>query len=145
MSFLDKLSKGVGKAAEQAKFEADKLAKVNRLNSELGHLTGDLDKANVALGAKVMELKKAGQLAVPELDEMLGQIEALQATVAAKKAEVDAVKASRFEEKVAAAPAPAAAPAAAAPEAGSGKFCPSCGGGLEPGAKFCPSCGQKIG
>jgi len=144
MSFLDKLSKGVGKAAEQAKFEADKLAKVNRLNSELGRLASELDTANAALGAKVMELKEAGQLAVPELDEMLGQIEVLQATVAAKKAEVEEVKASKFEEKVVAAPA-AEAPGAAPAEAGAGKFCPNCGGGIEPGAKFCPSCGHKIG
>lgn len=144
MSFLDKLSKGMGKAAEQAKFEAEKLGKVNRLNSELGQLTSELDKANATLGAKVMELKKAGQLAVPELDEMLGQIEVLQATVAAKKAEIEAVRASKFEEKVAA--APEAAAEAAAPAAGPGpKFCPNCGASLEPGAKFCPNCGQKIG
>ena len=137
MSFLDKLSKGVGKAAEQAKFEAEKLAKSNRLNSELGGMAEELSKANAELGAKVVELKKAGQLAVPELDDLLGKIDALQAAVAAKKAEVNAVKASRFEEKVAPA---AAATAAAAPGA---KFCPNCGGATDPGVKFCPSCGQK--
>jgi len=108
MSFLDKFTKGVGKAAEQAKFEADKMVRVNRLGSEVSQLTAEADKATAAIGAKVMELRAAGALQVPELDEMVQRVETLHAQVAAKRADLDRVRAEKFE---AAPVAPAAPPA----------------------------------
>lgn len=163
MTFLDRLTKGVGKAAEQAKFEADKLMRVNRLGSEVSQLATEAEKATAAIGTKVMELRAAGTFQVPELDELVQRVEALKAQVAAKEAELEKVKAEKFEAAVPpqpvapaagvmppppsapwAAPAPqaTAAMAGAAPDA---KFCPGCGAAVEPGAKFCPSCGQKMG
>ena len=161
MSFLNKLGKDLGAAAEKARFEADKALKANRLGGELNGLNDQLQRATAGVGAKVMELHAAGQLNVPELDSLFTQVETLKQQAAAKHAEVEAVKASQF------ATAPAAAPAAAAPPAGAApsrltygdtsapatpaaptaptppKFCPSCGTASE-GANFCPSCGQKF-
>jgi hypothetical protein len=163
MSFLDKFTKGVGKAAEQAKFEADKLVRMNRLGSELSQLTTDADKATAAIGTKVMELRAAGGLQMPELDEMIQRVEALKAQVAAKQADLDRARAEKFGEvppvaqpavaqpaappaeaayapppapvATEAAPVPPATEAAPAPQATAPAAEPA------PSLKFCPSCG----
>jgi hypothetical protein len=153
MSFLGKLGKDLGTAAEKAKFEADKALKLNRLGSELGGLNNQVQQATAAVGAKVMELHVAGTLQVPELESLFTNVESLKAQVAAKQAEIDAVKAMAFGAGAAAAAAPPAGgpapsgftyaqgqtPAAGAPP----KFCPGCGT-ASGGASFCPSCGQKL-
>jgi len=160
MSFLDRISKGVGKAAEQAKFEADKLVRVNRLGAEVSQLATEAERATAAIGTKVMELRSAGGIQVPELDALIQRVEGLQAQVAAKRAELAQVQAEKFE--VAAPPPPVvpakevtppppAAPwssgspnAQPAPAPAPASVCPACGSAVEPGAKFCPSCGQKL-
>lgn len=161
MSFLNKLGRDLGTAAEKARFEADKALKANRLGGELSGLTDQLQRATAGIGAKVMELHVAGQLNIPELESAFAQVETLRQQVSAKQAEVDALKAAQFVGATPAAAAPAAGaapsgltygdtsapPAACAPEAPAAatpsKFCPSCGAASE-GAKFCPSCGQKL-
>jgi hypothetical protein len=157
MSFLSKLGKDLGTAAEKARFEADKALKLNRLGSELGTLNGQLQQVTASIGDKVMELRAAGQLNVPELEELFSQVETTRAQIAAKQAEIDAVKAQQFG--MAAAPAeptptaaptapveapPATTPAASAEAAPIPKFCPNCGMATQ-GAKFCPNCGQQLG
>ncbi len=134
MALFDKLSKGVSRAAEQARFEADKLMRINKLNSEVGELAHQKDQTIAGIGNKVIELRAAGTLQMPELDELIGQVQVLEGQIAAKKAELEVVKASKFE---AAAPATAEAAAEA-------KHCPNCGMAIQPGTKFCPSCGQKL-
>jgi hypothetical protein len=155
MPFLKNLSKSVGKAAEQAKFEADKLVKVNRLSGELSGLTGGMDKIIASIGNKVIELKAAGQIQLPaEVDDLIGQLDGLKGQIAAKRAQVDAAKAEKFEDHdavpspapmTAAPTAPAAAGQPAGDAGGTPKFCPNCGAGLEAGTRFCGTCGQKIG
>ena len=121
MSILDRFTKGVGEAADRAKFEADKALRVRRLNSEVEKLQGEVSQATVAVGKKAIELRPAG------LEGLIEQVEKLEAQLATKKEELAQAKAEEFVE----------------PEPTS-KFCPSCGTELQPGAKFCPSCGEKI-
>ena len=156
MSFLGKLGKDLGAAAEKAKFEADKALKLNRLGSDLGGLNNQVQQATAAVGAKAMELHAAGMLQVPELDSLFTQVESVKQQVAAKQAEIDAVKAMVFGAGAAAAhaaggPAPSGltfaqgqTPTAETPAGGAPpKFCPGCGT-ASGGASFCPSCGQKL-
>jgi len=167
MSFFDKFTKGVGKAAEQAKFEADKLMRANRIGSEVSQLATEAEQATAAIGKKVMELRAAGGFQAPELDEMIQRVEALRAKVAAKEAELEAVKAEKFEmpapaPSVVVPPATVMPPPPSTPWAGgappvaettppaaeaapAARACPACGTAVEPGTKFCPSCGQKLG
>jgi len=133
MAFLDRLTKGVSRAAEQAKFEADKLRRVNKLNSDVSDLVHGIEQAKSSIGAKVIELRAAGELQVPELDEIVARIEELEERLVAKREELEAARASKFEDE-------AAAPA---PEPASQK-CPNCGAEVPAGAKFCGSCGAKI-
>jgi hypothetical protein len=92
VSILDKLSKGVGKAADQAKFEAEKRLRMNRLNDEIAKLASDLDQAALAIG------KKAIKLRVAELEDLIQGAEAIEAQIAAKKAELEKAKAEEFKE-----------------------------------------------
>ncbi|GEM_PF-3366865 len=165
---FDKLAKGVSKAAEQAKFEAEKVRKTSALNAEIAKLKQQVLEAKVAVADKVLELRAAG-MPFPELEALLPAIGDLQAQVAAKEQELAAVKAMQFEGAPAAAPAQPVEPVApepvqpvepvapepvqpaepvapaAQPAAAPARFCPSCGAKLAEGAKFCPDCGTKIG
>lgn len=122
MSILDRFTKGVGEAADRAKFEADKALRVRRIKSEVEKLEEQVEQATLAVGKKAVELHPAG------LEELIGQVENLQVQLEAKKEELAKAQAEEFVE--------------AEPTA---KFCPSCGTELQPGTKFCPSCGEKIG
>ncbi len=121
MSLLNRLSKGVGKAADQAKFEADKALRVRRLSSEVEKMEADVKEATHAVGTKAIELK------IADLEELIAQVETLEVTLAAKRDELEKAKAEEY----------------AAPES-TVKYCPKCGTELQPGAKFCPSCGEKV-
>ncbi len=141
MALFDRLSKGVAKAAEQAKFEADKLVRVNKLNTEVSELEKQITQTLVGVGRQALELVERGVIPMPpELEGMASQVQQMESQLAAKRAELEAAKASKYEDIVGAAPGAAVA----APEEG-GQFCPNCGEKVQQGAKFCPSCGQKIG
>lgn len=141
MALFDRLSKGVAKAAEQAKFEADKLVRVNKLNAEVSELEKQITQTLVGVGRQALELVERGVIPMPsELEGMASQVQQMESQLAAKRAELEAAKASKYEDMVGAAPEAAAA----APEEGA-QFCPNCGEKVQQGAKFCPSCGQKIG
>jgi len=122
MSILDRFTKGVGEAADRAKFEADKALRVRRIKSEVEKLEGQVQQATVAVGQKAVELRPAG------LEGLIDQVEKLQVQLEAKKEELAKAQAEEFVE-----PEPTA------------KFCPSCGTELQPATKFCPSCGEKVG
>ena len=148
MSFLGKLGKDLGQAAEKARFEADKALKLNRMGSELGELNNQLTHTFTALGQKVLELHNSGQLESPALEGFFGQITQSQATIRAKQADVDALRASQFAapaapppQYAAGAPPPPVAQAQT-PQAMVEKNCPACGAAVG-SAKFCPGCGQK--
>ena len=150
MSFLDKLSKGVGKAAEQAKFEADRLMRQSRVGSEAAEVSRQMAELNATVVARVLELRQAGAIQDERLIGLLAQVEDLRGQLQAKSAELDAIRTERPAEQ-GSAPQPGV-PAANLPasgeklpaEAASLKFCPDCGASLEPGVKFCPSCGHAI-
>lgn len=133
MAFLDRLTKGVSKAAEQAKFEADKLVRVNKLNAEIGKLTREIEQTTANIGKKVIELQASGVIQIPDLDELIGQVKALETQLEAKQVELETVKAAKFEEGI---PAEEAASVS--------RPCPACGATVEAGARFCPACGQKL-
>jgi NADH pyrophosphatase NudC (nudix superfamily) len=121
MSILDRFTKGVGDAADRAKFEADKALRVRRIKSEVEKLEEQVQQATMAVGTKAVELRLAG------LEDLVEQVEKLQAQFDTKKNELAQVQAEEYVE-----PEPTA------------KFCPNCGTELEAGAKFCPSCGEKV-
>ena len=134
MTFLDRLSKGVQKGAAQAKFEADKLLRQNKVNSEISSLNSTIEKTIHAIGGKVIEMYKAGGIDVEVLQTMAAEVQGLEAQVEVKKAEYEAIKVEQFEEAV---------HGGGAAASGDEAHCTQCNAPLAPGAKFCPSCGGK--
>ena len=121
MSFLNKLGKGVGAAAEKARFEADKVIKLNRMGSELGDLNNQMQSVTASIGVKVMEMHMAGTLQIPEPAALFSQVEAMKAQVAAKSSEIEVTRTMQLA-PAAAAPAPSAPPAAGAQPAAPASF-----------------------
>ena len=98
MPFLDRLSKSVGRAAEQAKFEADKMVRVNKLNSEVSELGKQMEQITMQVGRQVVEMYRAGTLQVPQLSDQFMQLSELEKQLDTKKGDLDAAKATRFED-----------------------------------------------
>jgi hypothetical protein len=145
MSFLNRLSKSVGKAAEQAKFEADKLVKVNKLQGEVGELGGQVTSVTADIGSKVIELAEAGALQLPEVEEMIAQVKVLSEQLAGKESELAAARSGKYEEAAqAVAEAVEEAPPLSLDDVPETVACAECGAQLTAGTKFCAECGHKM-
>ena len=137
MSFFDKVTKAVGDVVDKGKDVVDKgkkdldqFMRIQKINGEItaietkvAELKAKVQQNNQEAGAKAIELLRAGSVSNPDLqvfvDKLAGieqQIAAEQAAIAAKKADIERLKAEHEAEH--ATPAPAApAPAPPAPAA----------------------------
>jgi hypothetical protein len=144
--FFGRLKSGAGKVA----FEAEKVAKVNRAQSELAQLKKQADTLYAKLGEMVYENFTNGSGEAPDITSLCQNITDMKAQVAAKEAELQRINAEVYN-PAAPAPAPAApAPAYSAPVApaaaaqGETRFCPNCGKEQPASTKFCTDCGFKM-
>ncbi len=144
--FFGRLKSGAGKVA----FEAEKVARVNRAQSELAQLKKQADTLYAKLGEMVYENFTSGSSEAPDISQLCQNITDMKTQVAAKEAEIQRINADVYNPAapapVAAAPAPAySAPAApaVAPQ-GETHFCPNCGKEQPAGTKFCTDCGFKM-
>ena len=157
--FFDRVSKAVTGAVDRGKREVDEFVRIQKINGEIGEVEkkvsafqAQIQAIKVQIGEKAVEMLRAGQLASPDLQAMMDQIAGIeqqiaeqQEVIAAKKAEIEKVKAESEAQRAAAAqPAQPGEPAQpAAPPAG--RFCAQCGAQVAEGAAFCPQCGAKQG
>jgi len=116
---LDKLRH----TAEVAKFKTNQMMKVSKVQGEIEKLKGEIDKLRIQIGDQVLALRAAGT-PIPQLEETCAAVDALQAQIQQKLAEVEAIKAEQ--------------PPAGPPQ------CPNCQTVLQPGAAFCPKCGATL-
>jgi hypothetical protein len=98
MSFLDNLTKKVSQGVERAKFEADKIQRTLRLESELGDLKKQLDGKRLEFGDRALELYRAGMIQSPTLGSILREIEAFQQKTTLKEEELKIAQAEQFVE-----------------------------------------------
>jgi hypothetical protein len=111
MGLFDKVTqKAAGLAGDAAT-----AGKVGAAQVKLKSLEGDADTAKRDLGAQAYALIKAGELSHPSLDGATAAVDAAMAAIAAKTAEIEAIKAGGAD--TAAAPAGAVPPANAVPPA----------------------------
>jgi hypothetical protein len=135
-------------AASEAKFKADQLLRVQRVQNEIGGINQQMRSVSDKIASVVLDLYQRGALPVPELGELCAQVDGLRAQVAQKEAQVAAIKAEQFQ---AAAPPPPpppqtyAPPPPPAPAPVATKECPNCHAALPVTAVFCTSCGTKVG
>jgi hypothetical protein len=159
MSFLDNITKKASQAVDRAKFEADKLQRTLRLESEMNDLKKQLDGKRLEFGDRALDLFRAGKIQSPTLGSLLRDIETFQSRVVIKEEELRLAQAENFSENPYAPPPPPAAqhvpvssepytppPSAPGPTpSGATKPCPNCQFQMPLTAQFCPSCGTRVG
>jgi hypothetical protein len=158
--FFGKLKSGAGKVA----FEADKMAKVNRAQSELAKLKQQVDGLHSKLGEVAYQQFVNPGAETPDIAGMCQNITEMHRQMGLKNEEIQRINADTYSPQgVAAAssappvpvqnppelvnPTPIQAPTSsevspAAPTAQT-KFCPNCGKEMALAVKFCPDCGTK--
>lgn len=170
MSFIDNITRKATQAVERAKYEADKLQRNLRLESELNDFKRQRDGKRLEFGDRALELFRAGKIQSPTLGGLLREIEALNAQVTLKEEELRLAQGDNFPEPtpdpmtqhvpVSSAPSsytppsstsytpppgaqytpPSSAPASSLPT----KACSNCQFQMPTTAQFCPNCGTRI-
>ncbi len=123
---FDRFRSTAGKAA----FEAEKIRKINTLQSNIKSLKEDMEKSFFSAGRLVFFIYQQGEVTQPALVTACEKLRQLQEEVSSIEQEIENI---RQEEYV---PAP--------PSSGSsGKICPNGHGSLPPSTKFCQTCGAQ--
>ncbi len=128
MGFFDKMTKAVGDVVDKGKREADQFMRIQKIKGEIGEVerkiagfTAEIAQVKSDAGAKAIQmLRAAGALNAAELQPLADrvaaleqQIEAEQAVIATRKADIERIKAE--DDQVAAAASAPVAPAPVAP------------------------------
>ena len=135
MSIFDKAKQGV----DVAKFKADQLLRVNKVQNEIGALRRDVLGVREKIAEAVVQLHKQGPLTYPEVEELCLKIDQIETQIAEKDAQIAAIRAEL--------PPVAAAAAGAAVGTVGGQptvACPHCRVAVPVDAAFCPNCGKQI-
>lgn len=131
-SFMNTINKGVATVS----VKSESLVENSRIKSAISANQKQLETAINALGAKVYQMWKSGQLNVELLTEDFERMKGIEGEIAALNARLEQVKAE--ESKIlgsTAKPAPAAGTV----------FCTNCGKALAAGSRFCDECGTPVG
>jgi hypothetical protein len=127
MGFFDKVTKAVGDAVDKGKKDVDQFMRIQKINGEVSaieakvaELKTQTQQNSQEAGQKAIALVRAGSLASPDLQVFVDKLAAIeqqiateQAAIAAKKGDIERIKAEHDAEHAAAAPA-GAVPAAVA-------------------------------
>lgn len=165
MGFLDNISKTLSHGLDRAKFEADKLQRVMRLQSDLGEIQKQIDTRRMECGDRAMDLYRAGQISSPTIGDLVASLDALRASLILKEEELKraqgenfiepspSIPSSSYTQQVpisvetprpsAPPPVPPVAPAAPLPGVAT-KTCPNCQFQMPGTAIFCPNCGTRV-
>ena len=136
MPLMDNLKRGV----DVAKFKADQLMRVNRVQGEVSNLRRDIQGVREKIANAVVQLHKQNALAHPELEEMCGTIDQFEAQIAEKEAQIAAIKAEVPPQS----PAPASPGYTTPVPTGATAICPNCQASMPVGAAFCTNCGKPL-
>ncbi len=90
-------------AANETKFKAEQMLREQRVQNEIAGVRQQIGAMRDRIGGTVIEMHQQGALNVPELAELCAAVDALQAQIAQKEAQVAAIRA---ELPPGAAPAP---------------------------------------
>lgn len=145
---FDRFKRGV----DVAKFKAEQLMRVNRVQNEIGGLRGEIQGVRNKIADDVIELHKQTALSHAALDELCAQIDQFEVRIAEKEKEIEDIRAEQPPEATKASPAQAPESEAsqqvidAEPVAASSNHkCVNCGAALQADAEFCPECGTRVG
>lgn len=158
--------------ADQVAFEADKLRRVTAMQSTVKGLKEEFMSGINQAGHAVYKEFQAGEVSNDELKSICERLEVLQAEIAAKEKEVEAIRQEEFEATrnqtvetglwcpnghgelkgkfcpdcgAPAIDSPPGAPAPVSFAEPAGATCPQCGKPVKADGKFCMNCGAALG
>ncbi len=130
MALFDKLAKKVTRGMGRTAFEADKLRRITEIKAKASSLRKEMAGLHKAVASRVIELRREGALELPEMDDEIQAVLALEDQIAEKEEELAGVQAEEFQ---------------AEGEDVEEGVCPQCQAELAEGVAFCPNCGAKVG
>ncbi|MBR5723282.1 MAG: zinc ribbon domain-containing protein [Oscillospiraceae bacterium] len=153
IDFFDRLTASVSKTAKQVSDNAKSLADKNRVRRDIAAMENELRNRFRDIGEKYFT--ETQDSPAPEYAEMFSAITELQANLAAKQHELEALDGtvacsecgrpillgSKFCPSCG---APAPAPVTPPPAAPVQPICPFCGQPVVPDAAFCAGCGNRL-
>jgi RNA polymerase subunit RPABC4/transcription elongation factor Spt4 len=124
MQFRDRLKKGV----DAAKFKADQLVRINRVQTEIAQLRSEVAAQRQKLADAALALHVAGALNQSELEALCQTMNDLNAQIALREAQIANIKAESMD---------------SLPAQGMlTRQCPHCRSDLTDEAEFCGNCGK---
>lgn len=155
MGFLDNISRQVTQGIDRAKFEAEKLARIARIQGEIADQRRQLDAKRLELADRAYELYKAGQIQSSTVAALVQEVDSLRSTVTLKEDELKSAQTDTYVETMPSYTPPAAqdVPISVEPTtttsyssvAPGKKACPTCGFAMPVSSMFCPNCGTRVG
>ena len=152
-SFIDRIRSGAGKAA----FEADKLRRMNAVQSEIKGLKGEVRQALNRVGDVAYDLYREGRLEQPVLQKSCQGVQALEERIATAEQQLESIRQEEYVEDHYGRVCPnghgpippensfcqecGARAVEAAPPAAANRSCQNCGQELSAEARFCANCG----
>lgn len=140
MPIMDQFKRGVDKA----KFEADRLVRINRVQNEIGNVKREIFSVREKIAAAVIEHHKQGELLHTDLEELCATIDQFELQIAEKDAQIAAIRAEALPQMPSTQTTPAITGSAQGTTTGPVNLCPHCGFAAPGGAVFCPNCGKQI-
>lgn len=116
----------VKRGAKRAGFEAERVVRVERIQTQISALNGQLRNSLGQLGRLTYELNQRGEITHAELRHFCAQLDALREQIAAHESEIEAIRAEVYV------------------EAPSSVVCARCGAACAPGMQYCPRCGVVL-
>jgi hypothetical protein len=138
---FDRFKQTVNQAAGTAKWKADQLVRINKVQGEINTLKHQVGVARDQIAAAVLDMRARGEALPPELESMCAAVDAAQAQVAEHEAQLAAINA---EAAPGAQPVPGAVPVAPVAPAAATKECPNCHAHVPAAAGFCTTCGYSF-
>jgi hypothetical protein len=122
MTFVDEVRRRAG----QARFETERVLRINRIRAHISVLQEQLDGDLSQLGHVTYELAGKGEIEHPQLRQICEQLDGVRAQVATAEAEIKSIQAETYE------------------YVGSTVRCPACGADNDDEARFCHRCGSPL-
>lgn len=151
MAFFDEMKHKVTQVGQSAAKGAKDFSEVTRLNSEISDAESRINQLYNRIGYEVYCAYSANPL--PEVKELIEQINGLHETIEARRAQIQAINAASRCPNCGAKIRPDMAFCSNCgahlvqperPKAAASAFCSNCGAPLAAGAAFCTGCGARV-